>query len=161
LLSIAAVAAVSLSAGRAAAQYPAPYPVQQACCTQGSGAPKGCDTASCGTPGCASVGGGCLSGLGQGGCLKGGCLQGGCGDTRFGWCPIFQKWGMGGCASGGCSHGLFGGKFHGGLLGHGGFGGVGGSGQTLPGVDPRNAGQLAFPQNPFTRGPRDYFMWDE
>ncbi|HEX3151080.1 MAG TPA: hypothetical protein VHR66_23575 [Gemmataceae bacterium] len=22
-------------------------------------------------------------------------------------------------------------------------------------------GQLVFPQNPFIRGPRDYFMWDE
>jgi hypothetical protein len=34
---------------------------------------------------------------------------------------------------------------------------------TLPVVDARsgNAGQLAFPQNPFVRGPRDYFMWDE
>jgi hypothetical protein len=99
--------------------------------------------------------GGCL----KGGCLNGGCLKGGCGDGRFGWCPIFQKWGVGGCASGGCSHGLFGGTFHGGLLGKG--GGFGGSGQTLPGVDPRNAGQLVFPQNPFTRGPRDYFMYDE
>ena len=29
--------------------------------------------------------------------------------------------------------------------------------------DPRtgNAGQLAFPQHPFYRSPRDYFMWDE
>jgi hypothetical protein len=51
------------------------------------------------------------------------------------------------------------------LLGHlhGLFGSHGGRTiNTLPVVDPRsgNAGQLAFPQNPFVRGPRDYFMWD-
>jgi hypothetical protein len=160
LLSIVAVAAVSLSAGRAAAQYPAPYPVQPAGFAQGGCAPSGC-----GNSGCASVGSGCLSGLGHGGCLKGNC-----GDGKFGWHPVFQKWGIGGCASGGCSHGLFGGTFHGGLLGKGGGffgigggfgGGIGGSGQPLPGVDPRNAGQLVFPQNPFVRGPRDFFMYDE
>jgi hypothetical protein len=48
---------------------------------------------------------------------------------------------------------------------HGLFGNHGGgrSVTDLPVVDPRsgNAGQLAFPQNPFWRGPRDYFMWDE
>jgi hypothetical protein len=42
------------------------------------------------------------------------------------------------------------------------FSGLNGGGQIQP-VDPRsgNAGQLVFPQNPFVRGPRDYFMWDE
>ena len=49
---------------------------------------------------------------------------------------------------------------------HGLFGNHGGGGRnynTLPAVDPRsgNAGQLAYPQNPFWRSPRDYFMWDE
>jgi hypothetical protein len=46
------------------------------------------------------------------------------------------------------------------------FGNHGGGGRNaadIPAVDPRsgNAGQLAFPQNPFYRSPRDYFMWDE
>jgi hypothetical protein len=47
---------------------------------------------------------------------------------------------------------------------HGLFGSHGGrTFNTLPVVDPRsgNAGQLAYPHNPFFRGPRDYFMWDE
>lgn len=69
---------------------------------------------------------------------------------------------------GGHLHGV-GGKLKGGLFGFGLLGGLfsnhggGGGPRTLPAVDPRsgNAGQLAFPQNPFVRGPRDYFMWDE
>ena len=78
--------------------------------------------------------------------------------------------GYGGYAMGGYGFGLKD-KLHGGWLGgklHGLFGSHGGGGggrnvNTLPVVDPRsgNAGQLAFPQNPFVRGPRDYFMWDE
>lgn len=142
LLSMAAVAALAFTAAPAAAQYP----VQ----------PAGYTGSACGgssTGGCSA---GC--GLGHGGWLKGGCLHGQCGDGKFGWHPLLQKRGWGSCAHGGCTHGLFGGTFHGKLLGLG--GGFGGNGQTLPVADPRNAGQLVFPQNPFVRGPRDYFMVD-
>lgn len=57
--------------------------------------------------------------------------------------------------------GLFGFGLLGGLFSN--HGGGGGGARVLPAVDPRsgNAGQLAFPLNPFVRGPRDYFMWDE
>ena len=37
----------------------------------------------------------------------------------------------------------------------------GGQKQQIPVVDPRMGGQLVFPQNPFVRSPRDFFMWDE
>lgn len=79
-----------------------------------------------------------------------------------------------GYSSGGYSHGwgfglkdkLLGGHLFGLFANHGhpfGGGGSGGYGGEIPAVDPRtgNAGQLAFPQNPFYRSPRDYFMWDE
>jgi hypothetical protein len=70
----------------------------------------------------------------------------------------------GGCANcGDAGHGWgFGLKSH--FLGlFGNYGGGGRNVNTLPAVDPRsgNAGQLAYPHNPFFRGPRDYFMWDE
>lgn len=84
--------------------------------------------------------------------------------------PVVQA---GGCSLG-CDGGFgVGGHDHGWGFGlkdklfghlHGLFGNHGGRTITdLPVVDPRsgNAGQLAFPLNPFVRGPRDYFMWDE
>jgi len=119
LLSLAAVAALVVTARPAAAQYPGPAgygPVQQAGCTQ------------------------CDGGHGYGGYATGG--------WGFG---LKDK--LGGGWLGGHLSGLFG--------NHGGGGGR--NGGTIPVVDPRsgNAGQLAFPQNPFWRGPRDYFMWDE
>jgi hypothetical protein len=54
------------------------------------------------------------------------------------------------------SGGMFSGIFtnHGSVFG-------GGQRQQIPVADPRNAGQLVFPQNPFVRSPRDFFMWDE
>ena len=130
LLAIAAVAAVALSAGSAAAQHPG-----------------GCTHCS---------GGHSFVGHGHGLGLKG---------HSHGWHPLFSKFGGG--------HGLFGfglagGKFgalfsnHGHLFGDG-HGGFGGGAQELPVVDPRggNAGQLVFPQHPFVRGPRDYFMYED
>jgi hypothetical protein len=121
VFSLAAVAALAVTARPAAAQYPAqgPYgPVQQAGCAQ------------------------CDGGSGYGGYTSGG--------WGFG---LKDK--LGGGWIGGKLHGLFG--------SHGGGGGGGRNVNTLPVVDARsgNAGQLAFPQNPFVRGPRDYFMWDE
>jgi hypothetical protein len=130
VLSVAAVAALAISAGSAAAQCPT-------CC-------DGCGHAS----------------LGLGGCGPGGCghILGGH-DHGHGWHPLFSK--MGGGGHGLFGYGLFGGKplfcNHGHLFGNG-----GGAGQ-IPVVDPRsgNAGQLVFPQNPFIRGPRDYFMMED
>jgi hypothetical protein len=82
-----------------------------------------------------------------------GCAQ--CGDPGAG------GYGYGGFMGKGKSFGggWIGGKLHGLFTNHGGGGGP----QTLPVADPRsgNGGQLVFPQNPFIRGPRDYFMWDE
>ena len=78
--------------------------------------------------------------------------------------------GHGGYGFGGGHVSGLGGKLKGGMFGFGLFAGLftnhggGGSGGTpIQAVDPRsgNAGQLAFPQNPFIRSPRDYFMWDE
>ena len=79
----------------------------------------------------------------------GGCAQ--CGD------PGSSGYGYGGMMSKGKSFGggWFGGKLHGLFTNHH---GNGGSPQTLPVA---TGGQLVFPQNPFIRGPRDYFMWDE
>jgi hypothetical protein len=88
----------------------------------------------------------------------GGCLQ--C-DSGYGY---------GGHGFGGGHVGALGGKLKSGFFGFGLFSGIftnhgghGGSPRDIPVVDPRsgNAGQLVFPQNPFIRGPRDYFMWDE
>ena len=98
---------------------------------------------------------GCLQGLG------GGHLLGGHGNG-YGWHPFFSK--IGGGGHGLFGYGLAGGKFgalfsnHGHPFGDGGF-----SGGQIPVVDPRsgNAGQLVFPQHPFVRGPRDYFMWED
>jgi|SoiMethySBSTD1v2_1073268.scaffolds.fasta_scaffold107570_3 hypothetical protein len=123
-LSIAAAAALAVSAGSAAAQSP------------------GCAT-------CCDGHAGCISGLGGHG-------------HAYGWHPFFSK--IGGGGHGLFGYGMFGGKSlfcnHGHLFGEG--GGAFGGGQ-IDVVDPRsgNAGQLVFPQNPFVRGPRDYFMWDE
>jgi hypothetical protein len=154
LLSMVAAAALAFTAGPAVAQYP----VQPACHTAGA----------CVGSGCGLGHGGHLSGLAHGGFLKGGCLHGQCGDGKLGWHPLLHKRGWGSCAHGGCTHGLLGGTFHGKWLGHGGLlgiggglgGGFGGAGNTLPVADPRNGGQLVFPQNPFVRGPRDFFMVD-
>ena len=103
-------------------------------------------------PGCCS---GCAGGhsLGLGGKLS----------HSHGWHPLFSK--MGGGGHGLFGYGLTGGKFgalfsnHGHMFGDG----HGGGGQELPVADPRsgNAGQLVFPQNPFVRGPRDYFMYED
>ena len=123
LFSLAALAALVVTAGPAAAQYPAPSPY-------GPIVP-----ATFSQPGCVN----CDGGYGSGG------------------------WGLGGHGFGLkdklSGHGWLGGKFLGIFHNHG----AGGGPRTLPVVDPRsgNAGQLAFPQNPFVRGPRDYFMWDE
>jgi hypothetical protein len=81
---------------------------------------------------------------------------------------------IGGHSSGWKLSGLFGGKLfggifcnHGSLFGkdsHGGGAGLFGGGPQIPVVDPRmggNAGQLVFPQHPFVRGPRDYFMLED
>jgi len=134
-LAIAAAAALAISAGSAAAQ----------------------------SPGCATCGDGhqclgCVQGLGHGHML------GGHGHGHaYGWHPLFSK--LGGGGHGWFGYGMIGGKSlfcnHGHLFGDGGSGAFGGGQINV--VDPRsgNAGQLVFPQNPFVRGPRDYFMWDE
>lgn len=93
------------------------------------------------------------------GCGLSGLGSGGHSHSGYGWHPLFSK--MGGGSHALFGHGLFGGKplfcNHGHLFGDG-----GGPGQ-IPVVDPRsgNAGQLVFPQNPFIRGPRDYFMYED
>jgi hypothetical protein len=95
----------------------------------------------------------CDSGYGAGGCGYGGYGGGGFGGHGFGGGHV-------GAVGGKLKSGLFGfGLFHGLFSNHGGGGGP----RDIPVVDPRsgNAGQLAFPQNPFIRSPRDYFMWDE
>ena len=58
--------------------------------------------------------------------------------------------------------GLFGGGMFSGLFTNHGSA-FGKQKQQIPVVDPRggNAGQLVFPQNPFIRSPRDFFMWEE
>jgi opacity protein-like surface antigen len=84
--------------------------------------------------------------------------------------PVMQAGGCTQCDGGSGYGGHMGGKLKGGFgfgflsgifTNHGGHGG--GGPRDIPVVDPRsgNAGQLVFPQNPFIRGPRDYFMWDE
>jgi hypothetical protein len=129
VFSLAALAALAVTARPAAAQYPAPGPVVPAGCTQYDG------------------------GYGYGG--YGGYVGGGHG---FGLKDKLGGWWIGGGLLG-----LFSNHGGGGGGWGGGWGGGRGNANTLPAVDPRsgNAGQLAFPQNPFVRGPRDYFMWDE
>ena len=133
LCALAAAAALAVTAGPAAAQYPAPGPYGPvAPATYGSGYGYG-------SPGCSPYDGGYGSGgygfggygLGLGSKLKSG---------LFGF-------------------GLFGGLF----TNYGGGGGGGGAGNNLPVVDPRsgNAGQLAYPHHPFYRSPRDYFMLED
>jgi hypothetical protein len=103
--------------------------------------------------------------------FQGGCPGGHCGGHMGG--HVTSKFGgwFGGKLFSGifCNHGsLFGKEDHG--HGFGAFGGFGaglfggGGGQPIPVVDPRmggNAGQLVFPQHPFVRGPRDYFMLED
>jgi hypothetical protein len=130
LFSLAAVAALAVTAGPAAAQYPGPGPYGPVVpATYGYGAGYGY-----GSPGCTQ----CDGGSGYGGYGLGGF---GLKDKLMG---------------GGWLSGKFLGIFHN-------HGGGGGGPRTLPVVDPRsgNAGQLAFPQNPFVRGPRDYFMLED
>ena len=134
LYSLAALAALAVTAGPAAAQYPAPGPY-------GPVMP-----ASYGQPGCTHC---------DGGAGYGGYGFGGYGHSGYGL-GIGSK-----LKSGLFGFGMFGGLFTTPGSAFGG-GGSGGPGNTLPVVDPRagNAGQLAFPQNPFVRSPRDYFMLD-
>ena len=145
LYSLAALAALAVTAGPAAAQYPAPGPY-------GPVMP-----ASYGQPGCTHC---------DGGAGYGGYGFGGYGHSGYGL-GIGSK-----LKSGLFGFGMFGGLFtnHGHAFG----GGAGGGGwfaraqeraanaPVLPVVDPRtgNAGQLAFPQNPFVRSPRDYYILD-
>ena len=97
-------------------------------------------------PGCCS---GCAGGLG------------GKFSHSHGWHPLFSK--LGGGGHGLFGYGLTGGKFGALFSNHGHMFGDGHGGQDLPVADPRsgNAGQLVFPQNPFVRGPRDYFMYED
>lgn len=67
--------------------------------------------------------------------------------------------GLGGHLKGGIGHtGFLGGIF----CNHGGFRGRGGDpyANATP-LPVASGGTLVFPQNPFVRSPRDYFMWDE
>jgi hypothetical protein len=128
LFALAAVAALAVTAGPAAAQYPAPGPY-------GPVMPAG-------------------YGYGQPGCTQcdGGSGYGGYGGYGLGGYGLGLKEKVKGKLYGFSLFGLF-----------GNHGGGGGGPQTLPVVDPRsgNAGQLAFPQNPFVRGPRDHFMLED
>ena len=117
-----------------------------------------------------------VAGVVEGGCGGGG----GCGesagvarhDARFGWHPVFRKlafWkrdnGRGTCGAGG--GGLFGrlrGLFSGGR-GAGAGGGAGGFGHGAGGPTfnpyPNGVpGTLVFPNHPFVRSPRDFFMYE-
>jgi hypothetical protein len=68
--------------------------------------------------------------------------SGGCGTTKHG--PRMSHCGPGGC----------------------GYGGAGGYGMMAPGVGypgtpgTQMPGTLVFPNHPFSRAPRDYFMWE-
>ena len=68
--------------------------------------------------------------------------------------------GYGGFGYGGFMSSKKSGFFSGIFTNHGSMFG-GGQKQQIPVVDPRMGGQLVFPQNPFVRSPRDFFMWDE
>jgi hypothetical protein len=155
-LSVAAAAALAVSAGSAAAQYNTAYPVPAP--TAYTPAPTGY------APGPM---------MGAGGCDAGGCgfmhghmgyMHGHMGGMVHG--KLGGKLGGGKFLGGGLgiftNHGHPFGKDDGGSLFGGLFAGINGGGQIQP-VDPRggNAGQLVFPQNPFVRGPRDYFMWED
>jgi len=143
-LSVAAAAALAVSAGSAAAQYNSAYPVPAYTPAPTAYAPGpvmgygGCDT--------------CFGGHGFMHGHMGGMVHGKLGGGKFlgGGLGIFTN------------HGHPFGKEDGGSLFGGLFAGINGGGQIQP-VDPRggNAGQLVFPQNPFVRGPRDYFMWED
>jgi hypothetical protein len=135
-LFLAAAAALALSAGSAQAQHPLHH----------GGFGHGCDNCS----------GGHLSHIG--GKVSGGWFSGGWFSGKLG----------GGLFSGVfCNHGsLFGGGHGHGFGGGFGAGGglLGGGGPPINVVDPRQgggAGQLVFPQHPFVRSPRDYFMYEE
>ena len=158
-LAAAALAALTLSAGAARAQYPPPgyapggYPGD----VYGGGYSGG-HMMSHGGHMIGHVGGGFkdkVSGL-FGGKLFSGifCNHGslfGKDDHGHGFGAGLGGFGAGGLGLGGLGAGLFGG------------GGQGG-GTPIPVVDPRmggNAGQLVFPQHPFWRSPRDYFMYYE
>ena len=160
-LSAAAAAALAVSAGSAAAQYNTAYPTPAPAPAPYNPAPSGGYGYA---PGPMMGGGGCDTC--EGGYGHMGYLHGHMGGMVHG--KLSEK--VGGKFLGGglgifTNHGHPFGKDDGaGLgLGVGGlFAGLNGGGQIQP-VDPRsgNAGQLVFPQHPFVRGPRDYFMWDE
>ncbi len=80
---------------------------------------------------------------------SGGCST--CGtSTSHGFGHKLKGWGFGlGIKGHSLGHGKLGGGFG------GGFGGAGG----MPGQY-ATGGQLAFPQNPYIRSPRDFFMTD-
>ena len=94
---------------------------------------------------------------------------------RYGLLPflrkgVFWKKNYGACAS--CEReGLLARLGHGGLPGHGGHGGGDGGpafpGEGVPGVPQPGQpgmgmpGTLVFPYNPYTRSPRDYFMYEK
>lgn len=150
-LSVAAAAALAVSAGSAAAQYPTSYNPPPYSPAPYSPAPYGGYGSGPVMPagGCSTCGDGC--GFSHGGFVSGkfsGKLGGG--KLFGGGFGLFTNHGhpFGEDKGGGAFAGL--------------FAGLNGGGQIQP-VDPRsgNAGQLVFPQHPFYRGPRDYFMYDE
>jgi hypothetical protein len=83
-----------------------------------------------------------------------GCQDCGQGGGGYGYGGFLSSKKAGFFSGGGFFSGIF--TNHGSMFG-------GGQKQQIPVVDPRggNAGQLVFPQNPFVRSPRDFFMWDE
>ncbi len=99
--------------------------------------------------------------------------QGGGGDGKFGLFPglrgLFAKKPSAGCdtcgGAGGHPHMGHGGGYGGpggpGMGGPGGpgMGGPGGPGMGGPGGLSQQQGTLVFPNHPFVRSPRDYFMW--
>jgi hypothetical protein len=98
-------------------------------------------------------------------------MHSGCGPSgecegRYGLLPLFRKaiwWkkDCGGCSGSGCGGkpGLFG---KAGGYGMGGYGyGMAHPGVGYPGTPgAQMPGTLVFPNHPFNRGPRDFFMWE-
>lgn len=145
ILMLAAVGCAALAGSASAQNVPAPAPM-------GAGGPvQGVVTGGCGAPG------GCAAAPANYGYAQH--------DSRYGWNPLLRKlafWKRDtGCGTCGSSGGLLS-RLRGLVGSHGCGGGCGGV--AAPGAFnpyPNGVpGTLVFPQHPFVRSPRDFFMLD-